>query len=132
MDTSQDIVQWFGLAVNLKIMIMTWIVMAVIIILAFCASRKINWIPRGWQNIFEMLIEFIQNMIRENLGVNGLKYTYFFGSLFLFILVANMLGLIPLLASPTRDVSVTLSLAAFLDHLHAVCRHPGEWPAPLR
>jgi F-type H+-transporting ATPase subunit a len=111
MEASHDIVKWFGLEVDLKIMIMTWIVMAVLIILAWFASRKVSWIPKGWQNVFEYVIEFIQNMIHENLGTSGLKYTYFFGSLFLFILISNMLGLIPGLQSPTRDVSVTLCLA---------------------
>jgi F-type H+-transporting ATPase subunit a len=111
MEASHDIVKWFGLEVDLKIMIMTWIVMAVLIILAWFASRKVSWIPKGWQNVFEYVIEFIQNMIHENLGTSGLKYTYFFGSLFLFILTSNMLGLIPGLESPTRDVSVTLCLA---------------------
>jgi F-type H+-transporting ATPase subunit a len=111
MEASHDIVKWFGLEVDLKIMSMTWIVMAVLIILAWFASRKVSWIPKGWQNVFEYVIEFIQNMIHENLGTSGLKYTYFFGSLFLFILTSNMLGLIPGLESPTRDVSVTLCLA---------------------
>jgi F-type H+-transporting ATPase subunit a len=111
MEASHDIVKWFGLEVNLRIIIMTWIVMAVLIIFAWLASRKINWIPKGCQNVFEYVVEFIQNMIRENVGASGLKYTYFFSSLFLFILVSNMLGLIPGLMSPTRDVSVTLCLA---------------------
>lgn len=111
MEASEDLVRWFGLEVNLRIMIMTWIVMAVLIISAWFASRKISWIPKGWQNIFEMVVEFIQNMVQENLGTAGLKYTYFFGSLFLFILFSNMLGLVPKLVSPTKDVSVTLGLA---------------------
>jgi F0F1-type ATP synthase, subunit a len=111
MEVSSDIVKWFGLEVNLRIMIMTWIVMAVLIILAWIASRKIAWIPKGWQNIFEYMVEFVQNIVREGLGEAGLKYTYFFGSLFMFILFSNMLGLIPGLQSPTRDVSVTLCLA---------------------
>lgn len=111
MEASHDIVKWFGLDVNLRIVIMIWIVMAILIVLAWFASRKISWIPKGWQSIFEMAIEFVQGMIKDNLGESGLKYTYFFGSLFLFILTSNMLGLIPGLASPTRDVSVTLGLA---------------------
>jgi F-type H+-transporting ATPase subunit a len=121
MEASNDIVRWFGLEVNIRIMIMTWIVMAVLIVFACLASRKIRWIPKGWQNVFEFVVEFIQNMIRENVGPAGLKYTYFFSSLFLFILVSNLLGLIPGLQSPTRDVSVTLSLAlvwtAFLQYV---------------
>lgn len=102
---------WFGLQVNLQIMIMAWIVMAILIVLALMASRRLSWIPKGVQNIMEFVVEFIEDMVKGSMGEHGLKYTYFFGSLFLFIFVSNMLGLIPGLASPTRDVSVTLSLA---------------------
>lgn len=105
------LVNWFGLQVNLQIMIMAWIVMAILIVLALMASRRLSWIPKGVQNIMEFLVEFIEDMVKGSMGTHGLKYTYFFGSLFLFIFVSNMLGLIPGLASPTKDVSVTLSLA---------------------
>jgi F-type H+-transporting ATPase subunit a len=107
------IVKWFGLDFNILILIMIWIVMLILILISWYASRKIQWIPRGWQNILEYAVEFIQNMVKGSLGDAGVKYTYFFGSLFLFILVSNMMGLIPVpgFVSPTRDVSVTLSLA---------------------
>lgn len=107
------IVKWFGLDFNILIMIMIWIVMLALILISWHASRRITWIPKGWQNILEYAVEFIEKMVRESLGESGIKYTYFFGSLFLFILISNMLGLIPVpgFVSPTRDVSVTLSLA---------------------
>ncbi len=111
MEASHDLVKLFGLRFNLKIMIMTWITMAIITVIAWLASRKVSLVPNSWQSIGEMLVEMVQNMLRESMGEIGIKYTYFFGSLFLFILVSNMLGLIPLMASPTRDVSVTLALA---------------------
>ncbi|TCL63025.1 F-type H+-transporting ATPase subunit a [Hydrogenispora ethanolica] len=105
-----DMVRWFGLDVNLRITEMTWIVMAALIIVAWLASRKINKIPKGWQNVMEMAVEFLEGLVKGGLGEAGVKYTYFFGSLFLFILVANMLGLVPHLSSPTKDVNVTLCL----------------------
>ena len=107
------IIHWFGLDFNIVIMIMIWVVMLILIIISWYASRRINWIPKGWQNILEYAVEFIENMVKGSLGQSGVKYTYFFGSLFLFILVSNMMGLIPVpgFVSPTRDVSVTLSLA---------------------
>jgi F-type H+-transporting ATPase subunit a len=111
MEASHDIVRWFGLDVNLRIMIMIWIVMAILIVMAWFATRRLSWIPKGIQNVMEMAVEFIEDMVKGSLGEHGVKYTYFFGSLFLFILVANMLGLVPGFASPTKDVSVTLSLA---------------------
>lgn len=111
MEISHNIVEWLGLKFNLWIICMTWLVMLIMILVAWLVSRKIRWIPKGWQSLLEMAIEFIENSVEDSLGKTGIKYSYFFGSLFLFILISNMLGLIPGLASPTRDVSITLGLA---------------------
>lgn len=107
------VVTWLGLDFNLMVVIMIWIVMLILIVVAWYASRRLSWNPKGWQNILEYLVEFIENMVKDSMGKAGIKYTYFFGSLFLFILVSNMMGLIPIpgFISPTRDVSVTLGLA---------------------
>ena len=111
MEISHNIINLFGLEFNLWLIIMSWITMAILITIAWLASRKINWIPQGWQNVMEYAIEFIENIVKGAMGEAGTKYTYFFGSLFLFILVANMLGLIPGLSSPTKDISINFSLA---------------------
>lgn len=104
---------YLGLEFNPKIIWMSLIVSIVLIFIAWLASRKLNKIPQGWQNILEYAIEFIEKLIKENMGERFIKYTYFFGSLFLFILVSNMLGLIPGLTSPTSDISVNFTLAVF-------------------
>ncbi len=108
---NSNIIHLFGLDINSKITLMTWVVMLILIAIAWLSTRKLSWIPKGWQNLMEYAVEFIEGMVKGSLGEHGIKYTYFFGSLFLFIFVANMLGLIPTLASPTRDVNVTLCLA---------------------
>ncbi|MCL6589839.1 MAG: F0F1 ATP synthase subunit A [Firmicutes bacterium] len=106
-------VYWFGLEVDVRVIMMTWVVMAILIVIAWMASRKLRWIPRGWQNLMEYAIEFVQGIIRGGIGENGVKYTYFFGSLFLFILVSNELGLVPGFTSPTANVSINFCLAVF-------------------
>lgn len=111
MEITNNILTWHGLEFDLWIIVMTWLVMAIIILMAALASYKLRWIPKGWQSLLEYVVEFIESSVKDSLGVKGIKYSYFFGSLFLFIFVSNMLGLIPGLASPTRDVSVTLGLA---------------------
>ncbi|HBF37096.1 MAG TPA: ATP synthase F0 subunit A, partial [Firmicutes bacterium] len=78
---------------------------------AWLARRNISWIPKGWQNVMEYLIEFVQGIIRGGIGEHGLKYTYFFSSLFLFIIISNMMGIIPGFSSPTKDINVTAALA---------------------
>jgi F-type H+-transporting ATPase subunit a len=111
MEIEPQFVHWFGLELNLKIVIMTWIVMAIIFVIAWLARRNMSWIPKGWQNVMEYLIEFVQGIIKGGIGEHGLKYTYFFGSLFLFIIISNMMGIIPGFSSPTKDINVTAALA---------------------
>ena len=111
MEASEHIYQIFGLAYDPKIVWMSLVVSFLLVVIAWYATRRLSWIPQGWQNVLEYSVEFIENMVQGSMGNAGIKYTYFFGSLFLFILVSNMMGLIPALVSPTRDVSVTLSLA---------------------
>ena len=112
METS--IVKLFGLDFNPWIILMSWISMAILLLLAWLASRRLQLIPKGWQNAMEIAIEFVEEPIKESIGKRGVKYTYFFSSLFLYILISNMLGLVPGLASPTSDVSVTFCLAVLV------------------
>jgi F-type H+-transporting ATPase subunit a len=111
MEISHNIMNLFGLELDLWIVIMSLVSSVILIVFAWFASRKINWIPCGMQNVMEYLIEFVQGLVQNALGEKGLKYTYFFGSLFLFILVSNMLGLVPGFSSPTKDISINASLA---------------------
>ena len=109
-----NIITWVGLTFDPWIIAMTWVVMGSIILLVVVASRKLDRIPKRWQCLLELTVEFINNTVIDSLGRHGVRYSYFFGSLFLFIFFSNMLGLVPGLASPTRDVSVTLGLAVLV------------------
>lgn len=111
MEISHNIVHLFGLEVDLWVALMSVIVSLLLIFFAFLGTRKISWIPSGWQNVMEYGIEFIHGILDGSLGERGYKYTYFFGSLFLYILISNMLGLIPGFNSPTKDISVNAALA---------------------
>lgn len=111
MGDNPNLITWAGLTFNKQIIGMTWIVMAIIILLVIVASRKLTRIPKRWQCLLEIIVEFTNNTVVDSLGLHGIRYSYFFGSLFLFIFVSNMLGLVPGLYSPTRDISVTLGLS---------------------
>jgi F-type H+-transporting ATPase subunit a len=114
MEDKSNLITWAGLTFDKQIIGMTWIVMAIIIVLVIVASRQLTRIPKRWQCLLEIIVEFINNTMVDSLGLHGIRYSYFFGSLFLFILVSNMLGLVPGLVSPTRDVSVTLGLSVLV------------------
>src|SRR5574341_743175 len=72
-------------------------------------NRRI--IPGKLQNFLEMVVEGLFNFIESVLGNNAKKYTPFLGTLFVYILVNNLWGLIPGGHSPMTNLSVTASLA---------------------
>jgi F-type H+-transporting ATPase subunit a len=71
-------------------------------------------VPGRAQSVAEMLYEFIANMIKENVGTEGMKYFPFIFSLFVFILALNMLGMIPGTFTVTSHIVVTFALAALV------------------
>ncbi|MBV6479475.1 MAG: ATP synthase subunit a [Ignavibacteria bacterium] len=84
-----------------------------IIIMAYAASvNKKNKIPKGMGNMVESIIVFIRDeIVVPNMGKEGLKLLPFFLTLFFFILIANLIGLFPFMAQPTKNINVTTALA---------------------
>ena len=68
-------------------------------------------VPGRWQSLAEILYEFVANMIRDNVGTEGRKYFPFIFSLFMFVLVGNLLGMIPYIFTYTSHIIVTFGLA---------------------
>lgn len=67
--------------------------------------------PGSVQHIAEMLDEFIGNQSEEIIGHGGRQFAPFLAALFIFILVANLIGLIPGFESPTGSIQITVGLA---------------------
>jgi F-type H+-transporting ATPase subunit a len=90
----------------------TWFAMAVLIGLAIAARSSLKkGAPTGVQNVFEMIFEGLESYIEEIMGPEGKHYFTLIASLFLFILVCNLQGLVPGFDSPTANINTTLALA---------------------
>lgn len=111
------VAQLAGLTFNMDTLYMTWLTMAIVILLAVLATRRVNLIPGGWQNILEMAIEWLLEQMDTAMGPNGRRLAPLIITLFLFILIANWVGLIPGLKSPTSDLNTTLGLALMMISL---------------
>ena len=107
----RETVKFLGFTFNLETLLMTWLAMAIIIVIACLATRQLQVIPRGWQNVVEMIIEWLHGQIDAMMGKRGRFLAPFIVALFMFILISNWLGLVPTLASPTNDLNTTLGLA---------------------
>ncbi len=68
-------------------------------------------VPGRWQSMAELSYEFIANMLREHVGTEGRRYFPFIFSLFMFILMGNMLGLLPYAFTFTSHIIVTFAMA---------------------
>lgn len=90
----------------------TWIVVAVLAALSLWARRRYRaWNPRTWQLAIEYVIEYIENLIVSFGGRPLPEAVPYLTTLISFIAVANLLGLLPLLQAPTRDLNTTIALS---------------------
>ncbi len=109
-----------------------WMIISIVAITAMLtlSMRGRAMVPGRWQSIAELSYEFIANMLRENVGAEGRHYFPFVFTLFMFILFANVLGLIPYSFTTTSHIIVTFGMAivVFLGvTLIGVIRHKGKF-----
>ena len=109
-----ETVQFAGLTFNWETLVMTWITMAIVLLIAFLASRNLKLVPTGTQNVVEMLIVWLREQVANNLGARGDFLSPLVITLFLFLVISNWLGLVPQMASPTNDLNTTLGLALLM------------------
>lgn len=88
------------------------IVMILLLIFTICANRKMknpDEIPGTFQNIIELIVEMLDNMVNGIMGPNARRFVNYLSTIFIFILVSNISGLLGL-RPPTADYGVTLPL----------------------
>lgn len=109
-----------GMAVNMDTVTTMWLAMAAIIVFAFIGTRKLSIIPNPFQALCESIMEFFYGLTDSMMGKEGIKHIPLAASLFLFIIVANLMGQLPWriyhlkqgeLASPTNDINLTGAMA---------------------
>ena len=111
-----------GFLLHGQVMIVIWFVLLILIVFSFLGTRGINRIPSGFQNFMELIVDFIVDIAKNQLGEHFYRdWLPFVGTLFLFILGSNWAGaifpwkLISLpdgeLAAPTNDINTTAGLA---------------------
>ena len=87
-----------------------WILSILILIFAFVATRNLQKIPKGSQNVAELLVDFIYKMVKDVMGDVSEKFTPYIGTLIVFLGAGSMLGLLDL-RPITADLNCTAPLA---------------------
>ncbi|HEX6209554.1 MAG TPA: F0F1 ATP synthase subunit A [Methylomirabilota bacterium] len=105
----------------------TWVVMAILAIAAFVASRNVALVPRGLQNFFEVVLEQFQQLIDDVIGPEGRRFLPLIATLGLFILLGNLLGLVPGMNGPTTNLNTTAAcaLVVFFSYHYIGVRKQG-------
>jgi len=99
----------------------TWLVMAFLIIVPKLTIGRLEVVPGSGQNFWEVMIGGLMNFFTENLGEDGAKMLFpMMATFFLYILLANMIGLIPGFMSPTSSLNITLAMTIMVWITHHV------------
>ncbi|MDR3239522.1 MAG: F0F1 ATP synthase subunit A [Clostridiales bacterium] len=112
----------------------TWIIMAVLIVLAVIVRLKARRFvespaPNSFQNLVELMVESMDQMAKSNMGQELAPLGAYFFGVFAFILISNYAGLFGF-RPPTADLATTLSFALntfFLIHFLGISRRGGKY-----
>ncbi|MBN1935653.1 MAG: F0F1 ATP synthase subunit A [Anaerolineae bacterium] len=96
-------IPWLEIPVRNSV-VATWIMMAMVVLGVILLQKKLPF-------VLEMLFDFITDLVGSFIPGSPSPYVPYLGSLFVFIAVANFLGNVPMLFTPTRDINTPLALA---------------------
>ncbi|SDJ89406.1 F0F1 ATP synthase subunit A [Natronincola ferrireducens] len=88
----------------------TWIIMIALTVLAILGGKTFKKVPRGKQNVVEVLVDAINKLTIQTMGEDKKFFGSYMGTLMIFLLFANLLGLLGL-RPPTADINTTFALA---------------------
>ena len=125
--------------------VMQFVVVALLmVVFAILRPRLSPDRPGALQHVFELIYEFVHGQAEDQVGHDGARYVPYFGTIFLFILVSNLIGIIPAFESPTGFAYVTCGCAIatfFYYHLVGIQANgaryilhfmgPMWWLAPM-
>jgi len=113
-----------------KHVVFLWVAALLLFVTVVAAARKnrASKVPSGLGNLVEVVVVFIRDeIVVPNMGPGGIRYLPYLLTTFFFILLMNLLGMIPYGATPTGNVSVTAGLAviAFIMIQYSAIRAQG-------
>lgn len=122
----------------------TWLIIVLLLVLSLLATSALKSIPGGIQNFMETVIGGIETMIVDTMGEHGRSFFPLIATLAIFILVSNLIGLIPGFFPPTANINTTAACAVIVfisTHVVGIKHHglgyikhflgPIAWLAPI-
>jgi F-type H+-transporting ATPase subunit a len=118
----------------------TWLVMAILVLLGWLGTRKLSLVPGKVQNFLELIVNGMEDFVVANMGEQGRQVFPLLITLFIFILFANFVGLLPGCMAPTANLNTNaaMALTVFIFYNYIGIReHGGKYikhftgPIPL-
>ena len=109
----QLIIPFLGhdITINLEVVLMTWIAFAILVAVGILSTRKRGIFPRSMQMFGELFVNQFYDLTEDALDKEmAKKYGPLICALFMFLVMANWMGIIPHLEEPTKDLNTPLSL----------------------
>ena len=109
----QLIIPFLGhdITINLEVVLMTWIAFAILVAVGILSTRKRGIFPRSMQMFGELFVNQFYDLTEDALDKEmAKKYGPLICALFMFLVLANWMGIIPHLEEPTKDLNTPLSL----------------------
>jgi F-type H+-transporting ATPase subunit a len=108
----------------------TWLVMIILVVVIKLLVRKIELVPRGAQNFFEVVVGGMEEFMLDVTGEEGRFVFPLIGTLAFYILLCNYMGLAPGMFSPTANLNTTLACAiivVFYTHVIGIKFHGAKY-----
>jgi F-type H+-transporting ATPase subunit a len=102
---------------------LTFLVMAILILLGWLATRRMEIYPNKIQNVMEVIVSAFKNLLIDTMGPHGMRFFPLIATIGFFILFSNLIGLVPGFDSPTGSLNTTVAMALvvfFLTHIVGV------------
>ncbi|MDD9303950.1 MAG: F0F1 ATP synthase subunit A [Desulfobacter sp.] len=103
-----------------------WLAMVILVILGWLGGKGISMVPNTIQNVFEVIISGLEEFMVGITGEEGRKSFPLLLTVFLFVLLGNLFGLVPALYPPTANINTTVALAIIVvlwSHVIGVQMH---------
>jgi F-type H+-transporting ATPase subunit a len=101
----------------------TLLVNAILILLGWLATRRMDIYPGKIQNVMEVIVAAFKNLLIDTMGPLGMRFFPLIATIGFFILFSNLIGLVPGFDSPTGSLNTTVAMALvvfFLTHIVGV------------
>ena len=116
-----DTITLGGQTVEFKHVFFTWLAMGILFALGLIVRRRLTLVPGKLQSVMEVLIGGLDDFAVNSAGDKIKPFVPFLITLFLYILVQNLMGLVPLFDAPTANINTNLGMALCVFVLyHAV------------